>query len=474
MSFYHGRSLGLSRFRRVFSSFLQQEGLPFAEVLAEERIEAIFAEEGACFAQGEDAIYTPAMTLWAFLSQVLFKGEQRSCLAAVARVLVLLVSMGRSPCALNSGPYCRARVRLPEAGLRRLTEEVGRGGEAAVSGDGRWHGRSVLLVDGTTVSMPDTPDNQDEYPQHNAQKPGLGFPLMRLVVLFSLATAMIQRVAFGPYAGKEVGEPSLLRQRLGSIDPETILVADRYYCGYFLLALILQGKRDVVTRLHQLRKLDLRKAQRLGKGDYLVTWRRPERPDWMADASYAQIPDALPLRLVWVQVHEPGFRVESFWVVTTFLDAHEYPQAEIAALYHARWLVELDLRAVKTTLGLDVLRCQSPAMVRKELWTGLLAYNLIRQTMLHAAWQVGRLPRSLSFAAALQTIAASWGLLAIASGERAKRLIAAQLAGLATPRVGNRPNRIEPRAVKRRPNPIALLTKPRPEARAELLAAGRG
>ena len=473
MSFYHNQPSLSRRFRLVLSSFLQKDGLPFADTLPEKRIEEAFAEEGADFAQDEECVYTPAVTLWASLSQVLFKDEQRSCLAAVSRVLVLLVALGRKPCAKNSGAYCRSRAKLPEPVIRRLTLEVAEGCERAVPGHWLWHGRHVLLADGTTASMPDTPENQADYPQHVAQKPGLGFPIVRLVVLTSLATAMVGDMALGPYAGKETGEPALFRQLLANVDPQTILLTDRYYCSYFLIALALMGRRDFVVRLHQCRKLDFRQTQRLGEGDRLVTWSRPARPDWMDHTAYEQIPRSISLRLIEVHVLEPGFRAKTFWVVTTLTDVREYPREEIAGLYRQRWLAELDIRAIKKTMGMDILRCKSPAMVRKEIWTCLLAYNLIRKTMLEAAHQSRLSPRELSFATALQTIAASLGMLACATDELTARLIAAQLASLTEQTVGDRPNRVEPRAVKRRPQPLALLTKPRHEARAELLRGTR-
>lgn len=472
MSFYHGRDFLSRRFRLVLTSFLQKDGLPFADVLPEKRIEEVFSEEGVDFAQGnEDAVYTPPVTLWASLSQVLYKGEQRSCLAAVSRVLVLMVALGREPCGKNSGAYCRARAKVPETVLRRLTTEVAEGSEAAIPNRWLWHGRHVMLADGTTATMPDTEANQAEYPQNVAQKPGLGFPITRLVVLLSLATAMVHGMALGPYAGKETGETALFRELLEGVDPRTILLTDRYYGSYFLIALALLGRRDFVVRLHQRRKIDFRKTQRLGPGDHLVTWTRPARPDWMDQDTYEQIPRSISLRLVEVQVQEPGFRVESFWVVTTLTDPREYPKADIAALYRKRWLAELDIRAIKKTMGMDVLRCKSPAMVRREMWTCLLAYNLIRRTMLQAAQESGLSPRQLSFATAMQTIASSLETLTVIEGELASQLIAAQISSLTEQIVGDRPNRVEPRAVKRRPKPIALLMKPRKEAQADLLGS---
>ncbi|MEI7903461.1 MAG: IS4 family transposase [bacterium] len=473
MSFYNNLPIVSRRFRLVSSSFLQGDGLNFATVLPESRIKEAFDAEGLDFAQGDDEFYTPSVTLWASLSQTLHKGEQRSCLAAVARVLVLLVALGRKPCAKNSGAYCRARARVSEVVLRRLTTEVAQGCESAIPDRWLWLSRHVMLVDGATATMPDTKPNQDEYPQNVAQKPGLGFPIVRLVVMLSLATAMVQGMALGPYAGKETGEMALFRQLLAGVDPQTVFLADRYYCSYFLIAMALLGRCDFVVRLHQRRKVDLSKTQRLGPGDHLVAWTRPAMPDWMDQASYEQIPESMSLRLVEVQVQEPGFRVESLWIVTTLTDAQKYPREDIADLYRQRWMVELDIRAIKKTMGMDILRCKSPAMVRQEMWTCLLAYNLIRKTLLEAAYETDHSPRELSFTTAMQTIAASLGTLAGADEELATTLIAAQIASLTEQIVGDRPNRVEPRAVKRRWKPIALLTKPRAEARAELLRASR-
>jgi hypothetical protein len=260
---------------------------------------------------------------------------------------------------------------------------------------------------------------------------------------------------------------------LDQFAPGDILLADRYFCSFFMIALLLQRKCDFVTRLHQCRKTDFSRAQRLGKGDYLVVWKRPEKPDWMDDATYEEMPPTLTLRQVEVQVRQPGFRTESLVVVTTLLNAKKYRREEIADLYRRRWLVELDIEAIKITLGMDVLRCQTPEMVRKEIWTCLLAYNLIRKTMLQAAQRNELSPRQLSFATAVQTVAASWMVLPIASGTSAVALVIAQLDSLAEQRVGDRPNRVEPRAVKRRPKPHRLLTKPRKEAQAELLRGVR-
>lgn len=471
MSFYSGRESLPRRFRLVLSSTLQSPGLPFSDVLSEEEIEEVFDEEEAWFAQEEDGVYTPPLTLWAFLSQVLHKGEQRSCLASVSRIIVLLVALGREPCAKDNSAYCKARIKLPEVVIERLAIKVAAGCEKEVPDEWLWNGRHVKLVDGTTVSMPDTEANQEEYPQQSAQKEGLGFPVARLVLLLSLATCMACGMAIGPYSGKETGELALMRRMLDQLDAGDIVLADRYFCSYFMIALLLERHVDFVARLHHARKSDAYRIKRLGKNDYLIQWDRPARPDWMDQETYDRMPQTLTLRQVDVKVAEPGFRVESITAVTTLRSAKKYPLNEIADLYRQRWQAELDIRAIKSNLGMDVLRCKTPEMVRKEIWTCLLAYNLIRRTILQAAIASDFPPRQLSFTNALQTMAASWGVIPALNNPVVELMIKTQIASLVEQIVGQRPNRIEPRAVKRRPKPMPLLTITRESAR-KLLRQG--
>jgi hypothetical protein len=227
---------------------------------------------------------------------------------------------------------------------------------------------------------------------------------------------------------------------------------------------------DVVTRLHQMRTANFSRGRRLAKEDHVVRWPRPDKPDWMNEATYESMPESLEVRELHVQVDQPGFRTESLVVVTTLLDADTYSREDLAELYHQRWLAELDIRAIKIQLGMDVLRCQSPAMVRKEIWTCLLAYNLIRKTILESAKQSGLSPRQISFTAAMQKVAASWASVLLLSEASLALLVEIDLEHLAHHRVGQRPNRAEPRKVKRRPKPHKLLTEPRDTARARLLA----
>jgi hypothetical protein len=347
---------------------------------------------------------------------------------------------------------------------------VADGCERAASVRWLWRGRRVKLVDGSTVSMPDTKRNQQLYPQPTTQKEGLGFPIARIVVLLSLATGMVSDLAIGPYEGKETGETALFRELLGRLRGGDIVLADRYYCSYFMIALLMELGVDFTVRLHPTRTADFRRGRRLGKGDHVAVWMRPARPAWMARETYQRMPETIEVREVHVRVNQPGFRVESLVVATTLVNAKQYAKEDLAELYHKRWLAELDIRAIKCTLGMDVLRCKTPEMVHREIWTCLLAYNLIRQTILEAARRGGLSPRQLSFAAAMQKTAASYHTLVLLDEATAAELIRFHLNHLADHQVGNRPDRVEPRAVKRRPQPLALLTKPRDEARADLFA----
>jgi putative transposase len=454
-------------FRAVLAPFLQEKGLPFAAVLTAEDIQQACAAEGVCFGRAARSIFTPAVVLWAFLSQVLSK--DKSCRAAVLRIVVMLVALERGPCSVDTAAYCRARAQLPTALLRRLTLQVGHQLEEAVPRNWLWNGLHVYLADGTTCSMPDTPENQQVYPQPPAQKPGLGFPLMRMVVLLSLATAALQGLAYGPYEGKETGETALFRTLLAQIPKGSIILADRYYCSYFLIALLQQSGVEVVFRIHQRRKYDFARGRQLGSDDHVVTWHKPQRPEWMEAEAYAAVPATLTMREMRIQVRRPGYRVRELVVATTLGDAGRYPKAEVMDLYHERWHVELDIRAIKVSLGMESLRCLTPFMIEKELWAYWLGYNLVRKVSCQAALERGLHPRQISFTATKQALVESWQQLTLDSDRDRLTLGQALLRALGTEEVGDRPGRCEPRAVKRRAKPHRLLTKPRQEARAELL-----
>jgi DDE family transposase len=453
-------------FATLVAAFGARPGLPFADVLTQQDIEDACQQHDVHFAHDEADVCTPALTLWTFVSQCL--AASKSCVAAVARAMVLRIALGLAPCAAATGAYCKARAKLPEAFLQQLALQVGTGVEDQAADCWRWHHKRVLLADGTELSMPDTEANQRVYPQPRSQRPGLGFPQMRLVVLLTFATAGLVGAAMGPCAGKETGETALFRSLLQRIRAGDVVVADRYYCSYWMVALLLACGADVAFRLHQSRHCDFRRGRRLGQGDHVVTWDKPERPDWLDEETYGQLPAYLIMREVRVTVRTPGCRTRNLVVATTLLDAELYPQEDIADLYHQRWHVELDIRNLKTTLKMDVLSCKTPEMVRKEVWTHLLGYNLVRKVMAQAALEGKRTPRQLSFAGAQQTCNAMRFALVLAEARLRGVLASALLIAVATHQVGNRPNRVEPREVKRR-RYKRYLRRPRAQRRAELL-----
>ena len=283
MSFRSSSGESERAFERVRRAWLQADDLPFSNVLTAKRLAEVFESEGIDFANVDDdpdVVYTPAVTLWTFLSQMLFTGEQRSCTAAVARVAAVEALSGRVVSDTNTGAYCRARSRIPENVPQRLALEMARECETQLPDEWRWKGRRVLLVDGSTISLPDTPENQAEYPQSSSQAEGLGFPVMRVVALLSLATAMIHRLAVGTCSGKETGETALFRQLFELLKPGDVVVEDRYFGGWFMIALLPELSVEVVTRLHQHRTADFRRGRRLGADDHLVEWPKPQRPEW--------------------------------------------------------------------------------------------------------------------------------------------------------------------------------------------------
>lgn len=440
--------------------FAQAPGLSFAEVLTSEQVNGVLAEEKVEFAE---RLYTPIITLWAWLTQVV--DPDHSLRQAVARLLAWRVAQDKPACSSDTGAYAKARGRLPENVLAKLTRRTGRDLLLEAPARWSWHGRDVKLIDGSTASMPDTPANQAAYPQAGTQKAGVGFPIMRFVVLFSLAVGTVLNAAYAPYKGKRTGETALLRQLHDDLQEGDVLLGDRYFCSFFEIALLREQHVDAVVRLHACRRADFRRGRRLGRCDHLVTWHRPQRPEWMDEATYERMPKTLTLRELRVHAPVQRFRTRVVTVVTTLLDADEFPKADIAELYRLRWHAELDLRSLKQTLQLDVLRGKTPAMVQKELWAHLLVYNLIRKVMAQAAANHGLDPRTLSFKGALQTLNAFALPLLTCSAASLPDTILALLEAIVRHRVGNRPGRLEPRARKRRPKPYPLLTRPRGEAR---------
>lgn len=398
-----------------------------------------------------ERLYPPTVALSMFINQVL--DADGSCQASVNRWAAQRMVEGLNPRSIATGGYCKARQRLPLALIKTLACETGRLLCAQSDQGWQWRGRKVKLIDGTGLSMPDTALNQERYPQPASQGEGVGFPHARMVGVTCLSTGAILATELGTHAGKGQGELGLLRRLEGVFEPGDVVLADALYCSYFLLAELQALGVDMVFAQHGSRHTDFRCGERLGVRDHLLDWTKPARPPWMTASQYAAVPSTLTVREAKV-----GGRV----LVTTLLEPHDVPKNELKAVYAQRWQVELDIRNIKTTLGMDVLRCQTPDMVEKEVWVYLLAYNLIRLLMAQAAWESGLQPREVSFKHTLQ-LWVEWQR--VGYGRHTSESYAALFFLIAQNKVGNRPGRIEPRVCKRRPKSSKWLKEPREQAR---------
>jgi hypothetical protein len=408
-----------------------------------------------------ERLFPPTETLSMFLAQAM--SQDRSCQNVVDDAAIKRLMGGLPVCSTHTGAYCQARKRLPLEMISTLTRHTGRMITECTPSTWHWRGRPVRLVDGATVTLPDTPDNQEAYPQPSSQQPGLGFPLCRLVGIICLASGAVLNSAMGPCQGKGSDEQSLLRSMLDTLESGDILLGDAFYATYFLLSALQERGVDGVFEQQgsRRRSTDFRRGRRLGPRDHVIELRKPKiKPDWMSQADYDQAPDSLEARELYT-----GGKI----LMTTLLCPKRTTKAALKMLYRDRWHVELDLRNIKTTLGMETLSCRTPVMAEKEIWVYLLAYNLIRLLMAQAAFLADMLPRQLSFKHTLQ-IWIAWRQHGAGSYDEDK------LVGLfiliAQQQVGKRPGRIEPRAVKRRPKPFPLLTKPRPIAQEDVRKNG--
>ena len=470
------------KFDLIKNSLLQRNDLPLAEVIDCDHWQSIFDQHGIDFGADDDCVYTPAITLWALISQAFFKAEMRSCKAAVARVAALWAAICGRVCSTNTGAYCRARAKISWEAVRDIcchvavaaesmfdqqpaeapaVEVVEKVTSAPITG-------RVMLVDGFTVTAADTQANQKEYPQNPSQKPGIGFPIIRGVSLISMVTGLLVALELGPYAGKQSGETWLLWQMLDQLESGDTLVADCFYCTYWLVAACKNKGVHIVMKNHDKRDDNPIGAKKINQHQRTTAWLKPQRPNWMTEEEYQSLPDKIEIRLVDIVIDQAGFRSKKYTVATTVLDSKTYNRNWIANVYRSRWLIELDIRSIKCSLDLDIVRAKTPAMVRTEIWSCLLAYNLIRFKMLQSAAANKRMPRSLSFTATLQSLAVNWLLACVLN---TTELATLALETSVSQTVGHRPDRIEPRANKRRTKMIGLLKKPRAVARMELINA---
>jgi hypothetical protein len=447
--------------------FAQDNHLPFSDVLSQDLVTQALTAVGVFWI---DRVYSPLVTLWVFLSQVL--SADHSCRGAVARLIAHRVARGQKPCSAKTGAYCQARERLPEEFFATLACSAGRTLDDKGEHNWRWKGRRVYLFDGTTVDLPDTSENQNAYPQVYNQKPGLGFPIARVGAIISLACGAIVNLGICRYAGKGQGEVSLLRQLWDILRAGDILLTDRLQANWANIVFLQKRGLELVSRLNKAhRTADFRRGKRIGEQDHIVRWYKPtsiRSLDWQ---SYKSLPEFITIREAKIHVVQPGFRTKSIVIVTTLLDPKHTTKEDLAQLYRARWNNELDLRSIKSTMQMSELRCKTPEAVRKEIWTHVLAYNLIRTLMAQAAATQGILPRTISFKGTMQTLEAFQPIIERGVDDDATErleLYHSLLRAIATHRVADRPDRIEPRAKKKRRNHFAWLTSPRRDIKLRL------
>ena len=407
-----------------------------------------------------ERLYPPTETLSMFLAQAM--SSDRSCQNIVNQTAVQKVASGLPPGSTFTGGYCKARKRLPKELISQVTCEVGGLIDQHIPVGWRWKKRRVRLVDGTTVAMPDTPENQAIFPQQSAQKPGLGSPISRLVGVTCLASGALLKVAIGPCKGKGSDEQTLLRTMQNSFEAGDIVMGDAFFATYFFIMDMQAKGVDIVMEQNGIRKqnTDFRRGRKLGKKDHLIIINKPKkRPYWMSPEVYERAPASMTVR---------ELKVDGKILVTTLVCLKSATKVELKTLYKSRWNIELDIRNIKDTMGMNILSCKTPDMVIKEIWVYLLAYNLIRLLMAQSALLADIIPRTISFKHCLQLWVTGIQTLNLMDEDQLKSLFILMSQQI----VGKRPGRIEPRAVKRRPKPFPLLMKPRAEARAQVKENG--
>jgi Transposase DDE domain len=453
----------LNRAEILKQQFNQSIALPWQKLLPESRIEEILVEENI---QYRNCVYTPIVTLWALLSQVL--DPDKSLSNAVKRISAWVGAAGGDCPSPDTGAYSKARQRFKESVLQRLIPETAQSLEQTIPLADQWCGHRVRVYDGTTVLMSDTVANQADFPQHGNQKPGCGFPIGKLVAVFSLMTGAVVAACI---SSLKTSEMELSRLLYADLEPGDVALGDRAYGTFTDLALVQSQGADGVFRKHHARRTDFRRGQKLGIGDHAVRWHKPrECPKHMSEEEFAQLPEFLEVREVSVLIRRRGFRDLRLIIVTTLLDAKRYSPKQLGELYGLRWhAAEINLRHLKTTLGMEMLSAKTPEMVRKDLWAHLLAYNLLRTVMLQTAQSSNQVLSRISLQGTRQQFLQMIGLLAVSIQSVRERLYRVLMEVVARDLLPLRIFRSEPRVVKRRPKPFPRMNKPRDVLKAALV-----
>lgn len=452
-----------SHLKSAVSALKSSDGLPFQSSLSQQEIINATTEIDY---RTRYNFYPPEMVVWLFLSQKLENGTMDS---TVSKLIALLASQGKETPSSNTAAYSQALSKLPEALLSKLARNSAKNLEKEIPDAWIFQNRPLKLMDGTTVSMPDTDENQATYPQPDSQKEGVGFPIARMVTVSSFASGVILDLALGAYSGKLTGEHALLRQLLHNFEKGDIAIADSYYASFFLIAHFMMTDVDFIFPIHAARNYDFRTGDRLGKKDHIVEWAKPVKPEWMTQKEYDNFPEKISVRELEIVKKRKGYCDEKMVLVTSFLDNKIVAKDILNVLYSYRWFVELDLRSIKQTMNMGILKGKTPEMVRKEIWCCVLAYNLIRKTMAQAAIIHNKTPRELSFTHAMNLIKAFREKIIFSeTNEFAYSVLLKRIVQI---KVGNRPNRREPRVVKRRPKAFPRMQKPRHKYNYKKIAA---
>lgn len=434
-----------------------------------------FRQLGECFAKyipsqslcpeksgvsSRQRLFSKENTFWAFISQVL--DSDGGCQEVVRKLQAWMAMKSKKLPSPSTGGYCKARKRLDISNLRAILQETTQR-IPFIPDKAHMNGRRVIVVDGTGVSMPDTEENQRVWPQQSSQKAGCGFPQARICACFCLQTGILLSHEVG---NKKSHELPLLRKQKDTFKAGDIFLGDKGFCSYLDLSTFKKRGIDSIITLARRKPIsEAESVKVLGENDRLIEWKKPVRSKASSYSleEWEKLPKRLLLRQIKVIVNESGFRVTSFYIVTTLLDPEVYPASDIADLYFQRWDVELFFRDIKTTMDMDVLRCKSADMVRKEIIMHLIAYNCIRGLMVESAEKKGVGVRRVSFKGSIQALRQWEPHLNQANIDRSElcRLIGLLYESIAGKIIPYRPGRSEPRAVKRRPKPFQLLTAPR-------------
>jgi hypothetical protein len=415
--------------------------ISLTKILGSDRCQGIIANSR----EFRERVYPPLKTIFMFIKQVL--SPDKSCKNIVASAIAEDIVEGKEPASNNTGPYSKARMRLPEDTIMLLLEVMGIDAAQKTLTNWKWRRKEVKSFDGSTLLMPDTQENQEAFPQHGGQQKGVGFPIARIVVIFSLTVGVVLKHAVGAFQGKGNGELSLLRRVFSCIVPNDVLLGDAYFPSYFLMCDLQKVGADGVFRGQGQRNYDFRRGEILGSRDHFVEWRKPIKPDWMDEEQYQMYPHYIKIR---------EFKVNGKVYVTTFLNAKKYHKNELARLYELRWQCEINLRSIKTIMRMEMLSCKTPEMVRKEIGIHLIAYNIIRILIAEACSKHFGVPNHVSFKGTVQLLNQFMPIFLNVRTSNCE-IYNTFLRLIVSNEVGNRPGRIEPRAVKRRPKPFPRL-----------------